>query len=404
MDDVLIVGAGPAGSSLARQLALAGFAVSLCDQKEFPRHKPCGEFLSPECVPYLDALGLHDALTTLGAHRVAGMRLAGHGACVVGSFRQLPGRGPHGRTGFGVRRERFDHHLVQAAVAAGVRFLPRHGFERLLRDADGRVVGATVRDADGGERDLHARWTVGADGVRSRLARDLGVQRRSRWLDQFALVAHFADVPPAPKADVHLLRGGFFAATTVDDGVYSLNLVLPKHQFRQRDGADWDAFVAHHASAAPNLRARLATARRTTPWRGCGPFAHHTTQPWAPGAALVGDAAGYVDPLTGEGIYFALFGARALGEALAAALHQPATSEAALRGYAAARRRELAPRFLASALLQRALRWPWLVRRFLHTLGRWPKLADLVVTLSGDTIHPRELWRPTFWRQWGAAV
>lgn len=402
--DVLVIGAGPAGSATALQLARAGFAVTLADKKAFPRHKPCGEFLSPECVPYLDALGLGDVFERLGAWRVHGMRLSAAGAETQGRFRQLLDRPSHGGTGFGVQRTRFDHHLVQQAEAAGVRFLPRHEFAELCRDADGTVLGAELRTPDGSTNRVIARHVVGADGVHSRVARALGVQRPLRWLDQMALVAHYRGVPAAPLADVHLLRGGFFAATTVDEGLYSVNLVLPRTALRTRMDEDWDAFVLRHLASAPALRERLQRSERHTPWRGTGPFAHTTTAQTLPGIALVGDAAGYVDPLTGEGIYFALFGARAVAGAIEQALHVPARATAAMASYRRERQRELAPRLCAARWLQRGLRHPWLVRTLVAALRRWPSLADLVVTMTGDTIHPRDLWRPSFWRSFGASA
>jgi flavin-dependent dehydrogenase len=400
---VLVIGAGPAGAVTALQLARDGFRVVLADKKAFPRAKPCGEFLSPECVPHLDAVGLGGLLPRLGAYRVRGMRLSAAHACSEGRFRRLAHHGDHAAEGYGVRRERFDHALVEAAVAAGAVFLARHEFEALWRGPRGEVAGAWLRDPDGGRRCHRARWVVGADGVHSRVARALGVQRPLPWLDQFALTTHLCGVEPRASADVHLVRGGFCAATTVDDGLWSLNLVVPRRELADRVERDWDAFVARHLADAPALLARARSGTRVAPWRGVGPFAFTTSAQVTSGAALVGDAAGYVDPLTGEGIYFALFGARALARALAAALHAPATAAGALAEYARARRRELAPRLFAARLLQRGLRHPRLVRSVVRALGRWPALADLVVTLTGDTIHPRDLLRPAFWRAFVAA-
>ncbi len=401
--DVLVIGAGPAGAATALQLARAGFVVTLADKKAWPRSKPCGEFFSPECVPYVSALGLGDLFTRLHAARVRGMRLSTAGARTAGRFRRLPDRGHHGDTGFGLRREVFDHELVRAAGAAGATLLPAHEFAALVRDDGGAVSGAVLRDPDGALRTVRARHVVGADGVHSRVAREFGVQRRVGWLDQIALVAHYRGVAAQSHADVHLLRGGFFASTTVDDGFYSVNLVLPRAQLRERGDGGWDAFVARHLADAPHLLERLQRAERVSPWRGCGPFAFTTTAQAAPGVALVGDAAGYVDPATGEGIYFALFGARALGDALERALHRPTAAALELAGYCRARRRELSPRLRLAKWLQRGLRHPWLVRTAVTALRRWPHLADLAVTLTGDTVHPRDLWRPSFWRAFRAA-
>lgn len=402
--DVLVIGAGPAGSALANQLARAGFEVRLADRKAFPREKPCGEFLSPECAPYLTALGLQEPLAALGPKMVRGMRLHGAGVKALGHFRGLGAHAATATAGFGIRRSRFDHMLQDAAVGAGALWLPRHDFVALQRGERDRVVGATLRDADGALHACRARWVVGADGVHSRVARTLGVQRATPWLDQFALVAHFADVAPESTAEVHLFAGGFFAATTVDEGLFSVNLVVPRHTLHRRDAGDWDQFVAGHFDRAPEFGTRLAGSRRTTTWRGFGPLAFTTRRQTFAGAALVGDACGYVDPLTGEGIYFGLFGAHALGSALAEALHRPARADAALRDYARRRRSEVGPRLWAAAALQRALRHPWLVRGFLERAARWPALADLMVTLTGDAVHPRDLLRPSFWRSFRAAA
>ena len=126
--DVLILGAGPAGSALARQLAGEGFSVVIADKKAFPRQKPCGEFLSPECLPYLAELGLGGMLEELGAQRVLGMRLSGYGRTADGSFRQLDDRPGHGRSGYGIRRERFD-----TAIHRAIEFLDLLQWQSTLR-------------------------------------------------------------------------------------------------------------------------------------------------------------------------------------------------------------------------------------------------------------------------------
>ena len=401
--DVLVVGAGPAGSALAARLAREGWSVLLADKKQFPRDKPCGEFLSPQCVPLLERLGAHAAVAALGPRLVRGMHLHGEGIDALGRFRRLADRPASSLAGYGIRRERFDLALMQHAIASGASWLPRHAFELLHRDAGGRITGARLRRPDGSRVDVRARWVVGADGVHSHVARELGVQRPVPWLDKFALVAHYRGVQPAPFAEVHLMRDGYFAATTVDDGLLALNLVVDRQRLRARPPGDHDAFVARWLAQAPQLAERLRSAQRLQPWRGIGPLAHRSTAIVFDGAALAGDACGYADPLTGEGIYFALFTAEALGDALVRAAAEPAKAATVLRAYAAAHRREIGPRIAASLLLQRSLRHPWLVRSFLRAARRWPAFADLVVTLTGDSIHPRELTTPAFWRAFRAA-
>lgn len=400
--DVLILGAGPAGSALAQALARAGYSVALADKKRFPRHKPCGEFLSPECRPYLEELGVGDALGKIGVRLVSGMKLFAGDHVASGRFLRLD-RAPYNDAGYAIRREALDAELLDAAIRRPeVDWLERHDFQRLLRDEAGVVVGAALRDPDGATRELRARVTIGADGVHSRVAKDLGVQRASRWLDRLALVARFSGVTPRAAAEVHFVRRAYFAATTVDDGTFHLNLLVDRATLRDRDG-DVDTFVREHVAQAPELERRLVGAERLGPWRGIGPLAFTTTRQSCDGAALVGDACGYVDPLTGEGIYFALHGARSLAQSIEESFADPARARAAMRGYERRRRREVGPRMLLAAAIQRGLRSEAVVRAAVRRLAAWPRLCDLLVNLTGDAVHPKDLLLPSFWREFGRA-
>jgi flavin-dependent dehydrogenase len=142
--------------------------------------------------------------------------------------------------------------------------------------------------------------------------------------------------------------------------------------------------------------------------RGIGPLATTTTAQTFEGAALVGDACGYVDPVTGEGIYFALKGAEMLAQSLEWALHGNRRDRAALSGYLSGRRREIEPRARLGRLLQRGLRRPALVRAAFTLLEARPRVTDLIVSTTGDYVPLRELARPSVWlhalRPGGAAA
>jgi flavin-dependent dehydrogenase len=194
-----------------------------------------------------------------------------------------------------------------------------------------------------------------------------------------------------------MFAGGYFAATTVDSDRFHVNLLLDRSAMRHRQGS-WDEFVDSHLQQVPVFAERLRGAVRDEAWRGIGPLAFTTRAQALPGAALVGDACGYIDPLTGEGIYFALFTARRLAAALDAALVDPKREASAMRRYQAERRREVAPRMFLAKLLQRGMRQDWIARTVLGVLANCPQLTDLLVTLTGDAAHPRDLLRPSFWR------
>ena len=386
--DVLILGAGPAGSSLATRLGDAGFSVLLVDRKRFPRPKACGEFLSPQCVPILEDLGVADEVLGAGARPIAGMRLHGHAMRTVGHFRDV-GRSllPFAGGGLAVRRETLDLTLLRRAERTpGVDVREGTAVRSLRRGSDGRVIGAELGTPGGTPWTVSARHVVGADGLRSTVAEELGVRRRIPWLDKFALVTRYRGVAELPTAEVHLFPGGYFAAAPVEDGEFSVNLIVDRARLADRSG-DWDAFLAAHLERVPEFAERLTGATRVEPVRGVGPLAWTTTRQAVPGAVLVGDACGYVDPITGEGIWFALRGAELLAESLEAALHAPAQERVALGRYVKMRGRVVGPRLFMARMLQRGLRSEGVARRVFGALAARPGLTGVLVSVTGDYVR-----------------
>ena len=397
--DALIVGAGPAGSSLALRLARAGRTVALVEKRPFPRFKPCGEFQSPQCRPLLGELGLLDEVLRQGARSVAGLILHGHGRRVRAPFTAVGHRAAPRGGGLAMRREVFDLILLRGALSAGrVDLFEGWSFARLLRAADGSIAGARLRQRSGQERELRAAVTVGADGVRSRVAEQLGVTHQIAWLDKLALTTRYAGAEADPCSEVHLFDEGYFAASTVDNGHFSLNLVVDRSRPRSA-GLGADELLERCIAACPSLQRKLAGAERVEPVRGSGPLAWRTERQAFDGAALVGDAAGYVDPFTGEGMFCALQGAKALADCLLELAPGETPGAAALEPYVRARRRAIVPHSRAALALQHGLRHPWLVRGAMTALQWRPRLAELVVAVTGDYLEPRSLLRPDVW--WG---
>lgn len=396
--DVLVAGAGPAGAHLALRLAAEGRSVGLVDRCEFPRPKPCGEFLSPECHGLLDEVGLLEAALSSGATPVGGIRLSGFASRARGSYRGVGSARARFDQGLGLRRERLDLAAVELARAhPAIEVLTGHDVVGVERGAGERVRGLRVRDAERGERTLLAPFVVGADGTRGRVSRSLGWSApptRRRW----SLVARFRGVPRDDFAEVHLLDGAYFAACPIDGEVFTANLVLDQDRLRPGPRG-LEALFAEHVARAPELARRLAAAELVEPIRACGPLAVRVTRRTGPGVALVGDAAGFVDPLTGEGLYFAMRGAALLTESVLGLLRDPSTEPRRLREYERRRRREFGGRYAFARLLQVGLRHPGLVRRALSLLEARPGLADLAVTWTGDSVAPRALMRPATWHE-----
>ena len=395
--DVIIAGAGPAGTHLALRLARAGWSVALLDRKRFPRPKPCGEFLGPECLPLLEELDLRAPLEELAPHRIRRMELIGYGHRTVGGFRRIGRSTSTFDHGYGIRREILDEMAVRAAVQeSGVRVLEQHPVSGLLRASDGRVVGVRAQDPAGDSFELRAPFTVGADGLRSRVARHLGVWRPVPWLDRFALTTRLRRGPLREHAEVHFIAGGHLILAPVDEDWATLNLLVARTSVPAGRG-NLRRFLEEHLQRAPGLTERFPALDPAEPILTCGPLASSTRAQTFDGAALVGDACGFVDPLTGEGMFFAMRGAALLARALDGALHARTTDREALDAYDRARRREFAHRRALGLLLQRGMRHPQIVSGVLRLLAARPSLTDILMGMTGASVPPRELLRPSVW-------
>lgn len=401
---VAIVGGGPAGAATATHLARAGIDVLVVDSQRFPRFKACGEFISPQCLPLLKELGSFDAVRDLGARAVKGMELVGHGRAARGRFVDIGRARAPFDYGWAVRREKFDQALLDGARAAGARVIEGLRMRELLRDERGAVLGFEARGAGGESVRVRADWTLGADGLRSPVARALGVRREGRGLRRMALTTRYTGAVHDEWARIHFFDDGYFAFAPVDGGALSVNLVLSMQAF-ERQALPRDAAFEHWVERAPAVAEILRPARRIDPIRGVGPLSASTTKQTFDGAALVGDACGYVDPMTGEGVFFALQGAALLAEPLIEAVRLGRRDRRALDDYLRGRDRDIAPRAKLCGWLVRALGHPLLARTAFALLHARPALADLAVSASGDYAPPRELLRPAVWSAaWSAGA
>jgi menaquinone-9 beta-reductase len=366
--DVLIAGAGPAGSALAAALARSGATVILLEAAHHPRPKACAEYASPRIVEELARIGLTpdawqpDAIGLTGMRMVAGRR----SAMVTYADR----RGP--RRAWGLDRTRFDARLAAHASASGAELL--EGTRLVGLDVErGRVAGATVRSGEGARRRIDAGLLVGADGVRSTVARLAGVERPVRWPCRLGLVAHHAGDPDlADHGEMHVGRGYYVGLAPLPDGQLNVGMALPMNG-RTPAANRFAAAIA----GLPAIAARLRGRERITPIRGASPIGHRVADVAGPGWLLVGDAAGFVDPFTGEGIHRALRSARAAAGAILAS-SDPADA------YRRERRAAFASKSALSWLVQGILAAPPLLEHALARLDERPRAALRLGSALGD--------------------
>jgi flavin-dependent dehydrogenase len=190
---------------------------------------------------------------------------------------------------------------------------------------------------------------------------------------------------------MHVERDGYVGIADVGGGVTTVALVVPASRARELNAAFLDRWLAAHPQLAP----RFARAQCVSPIQITGPFSSHARRPWAPGVALVGDAADFFDPFTGEGIYAALRGGELLSgfaiEALRAST--PRNADRALAAYDQARRSEFRGKWTVEKMIGAVVGSPILMNRAARALAARRDMADLLVGVTGDFVPAREVLR-----------
>jgi geranylgeranyl reductase family protein len=392
--DAVVVGAGPAGATTALLLARAGASVLLVDRARFPRDKPCSEYLSPATTEILQRLdgGVLAEVEGAAHAKLYGMKVvAPSGAAMCGRFRGGPRH-----YSFALPRTTFDTILVAAAARAGAQVREATTVENLLWKG-GAVAGVTARSCNGQRVTCNTRIVVGADGLRSVVARRLGLVRSSPPR-RVAFAAHVADVAGIDGVgELHVSERGYVGLGPVGRGVTTVALVLPLATVRKERRDLRTSFFAE-LERFPGLAGRFDPRRLVRDVLATGPFAQWSRTATAPGggALLVGDAADFFDPFTGQGIYSAMRGAElaaaCLIPALARGVGEP-IPPAALRPYLLARRRQFFGKWLLERLIGIGVGWPALTNRVVRRLARRPDLADLLVSATGNIVPARRVLR-----------
>jgi len=395
--DVLVVGAGPAGSASAIHLARAGYRVLLLDRAAFPRDKICSEYLSPEAVRLLDDFGVIEDLERAGAQPLLGTRVTGpRGSSLTGRFSETAVR-PFRETGLSLPRRLLDQRLVQAAVDAGAELRDRTMVEDLLYEGGG-VAGAVIRGAAGRQETVRARLVIGADGLRSVVARRIaGRSRRgSARPARIAFVAHVAGVPGLDGfAEMHVGNEGYVGLNRIGADLANVALVVPRARARAAKGRR-DEFFFSELERFPGVRGRIDRRRLVREVLVAGPFAAWSRPITVNGALLVGDAAEFFDPFTGEGIASALRSARLAAHAALAPLQsgRPVTA-ASLVEYRAARRAAFLGKWAVERLVGYGMLVPALFDRAVNRLER-RGLAHTFIGVTGDYVPPSAVLNPWF--------
>ena len=306
--DIIIAGAGPAGTSAAIHLATRGARVLLVEQKKFPRAKLCGEFISPECLKHFEQLGLADRMMTAGGEYLTQTVFYSR----AGRSVNVPSRWFDNQNGaLGLSRAEMDHRLLERARTAGVHVLEETQASGLITEGK-RVCGVHLK-TDEVVSQATAPIVIDATGRARSLARRLdGLEKSKRRRHRAPLVAfkaHFEGAQPAAgTCEIYFYPGGYGGLSSIENGLSNLCFIAAAKDVR---ACHADPEKVMKQVVAKNSRAAysLGDARVRGDWLAVTLESFGRQQPVpADGLLMIGDAAAFIDPFTGSGMLMALEG------------------------------------------------------------------------------------------------
>ncbi|AKN74685.1 drug:proton antiporter [Streptomyces sp. PBH53] len=395
--DVIVVGAGPAGSTTAFYLAQAGLDVLLLEKAHFPRDKICGDGLTPRAVKELLTMGVD--VRGSGWVRSRGLRACGAGLRVEMDWPDITGY-----PGFGLVRTRqdFDHLLAARAQAAGARLHEGTNVTDILLDERTGHARGVVARRDGVEHRYGARLVVAADGASSRVAVRMGLQQRKDRTMGVAVRRYYAtdrtsddylecwlDLPDPASSGRRSMLYGYGWLFPVGNGMW--NVGVGTVSVHRRPDIDHRALLRDWTARLPEER-QIDEDHATTAVRGHAlPGGMSRTPQYTRGVLLAGDAAGLINPLSGEGIDYAMESGRFSAEVIVQALARSTASqcERALNAYPQLLKDAFGGYFTLGRLVVQALGNPHLMKFVTaHSLRR-PAVARMMFKLWCNLIDPR---------------
>jgi geranylgeranyl reductase family protein len=386
--EVLIVGAGPAGSALAYFLAARGCDVLLIDKASFPRDKTCGDGLSPRALAVLRTMGLLERCAAAG-FRINGIHIfAPDGTRITSPISSWQDRPDFLLV---VPRFRLDDLIRAHAVAAGAEFRAHTEATEILRGVD-RICGVRANTPDG-PRDFRARYTVLATGA------SVALLERAHLLDSPALfgraargyyegVGALSDHVEFHLESIPLPGYGWVFPISETAANVGAGYFVRNHRHRPRNSPRQvlDEFLAN-----PVVAPRMADARVRGPIKGYPMrFDFPTARVAHPGLLMVGEAAGLVNPLTGEGIDYALESAEVAADVIARSLQAGAAPGQTEREYTRTLRAHFLRPFLTTARVRDFYFHPWMLNRAARAANRYPDFCETIVQVCLGNIDPSQ--------------
>ncbi len=364
--DVLVVGGGPAGSTVGTLLAQRGWRVTLLEKDQHPRFH-IGESLLPGNLPIFEKLGVLEQVRALGVYKPGADFTAPDGKVMAFPFARALGDTP--AHAFQVRRSEFDQLLFDNCVKQGVDARQQHQVLDVRRVGNGHEV--DYFDAEGRQHRVFAKLVIDCSGRDCLLARKQGWQMRDAHHASAAVFGHFTQVARregdlAGNISVYWFEQGWIWMIPLRDDVMSVGAVCWPSLLKSRNG-DLENFLRSVLATVPDAGERMRQAVSVSPVSATGNYSYASTRLYDDGVLLVGDAFTFIDPVFSSGVYLAMNGA----------VHSVAPAEAWLRGDMAAYRR--ACRRYQQAVTRKISAFSWFIYRFTT-----PAMRDLLGNPRND--------------------
>lgn len=375
--DVLIIGGGPAGGLAALRLAKTGLAVTLIEAQPVLGERVCGAYLCPAGVALLDELGLRTELT-VNMRSLLGMVLVSPKRKRLQT--RFPSNARYPDFGISLRRPDFDHALLHLASQHGATI--RMG--QRLQGLQQTRAGWRAQLANG--ETISTRLLIGADGRKSRVARLLNLATEP-WQERVALHVDVPSLQPTePYGEMHVFPDGtYIGLNPVGPHTLNVSALCDPAELQQTTAME---FINRRTQASEHLRPRIAPLTNTASVRATFPAAASVRDVVTTNAALIGDASGFLDPLTGEGIYQALWTARALTNEASRAWANDTALNASLRRYAIQRRRQHRGKRWCCQAFQAIIRRPHLSNAVHDLLSLREGIGNSFIGMIGNIYTP----------------
>jgi flavin-dependent dehydrogenase len=348
--DLIVAGAGPAGSACAITAARAGAKVLLLDKDRFPRHKVCGEFVSPESLELLDRL--------LGLGRFADKPQISKARVFSGASEISL---PISPAAWSIPRFELDAALLQAAQRAGVKICDATTIGQIQQKEDFRVFTRYMT--------FSAQAVVNATGRWSHLTPRTPAKNKNKpkWI---GVKAHFQEINAAPSVDLYFFKGGYCGVQPVSENAVNACAMV------RADVAHWleEVFPLQPALFQRSRNWKPLFAEVTT-----SPLDFHAPRPLMNGMILAGDAAAFIDPFAGDGISLALHSGTLAAECLTSFFHGQCSLQQAQKQYATEYKRRFTAAFRNAARVRMVLSAPAVVRSSLLRVAAWKPIARTIV-------------------------